>query len=217
MELRWPSIGTSTPGSGCCPPHRRGGWFRPGRQRNLRSPCGPGRGCAQLGGPFLGNHDGDRMRVRGDPDRVDRQTSGGARRAARSGVSHGHVTSAAALAAVAALIMYRRWGARALVATTPLALLLPAVMALAVIRLQFHFFTDTVMGRVDAAWRRSRREDLLHSEAGAHPRRHVRRDRRYHNSDRHAFLSGYAATRATQYSDVRHLGDPVARANLTSP
>jgi undecaprenyl-diphosphatase len=62
------------------------------------------------------------------------------------GFPSGHTTTAAALAAVAALIAYRRWGKRGLLAVAPVSFLLPAVMALAVIRLQLHYFTDTVGG-----------------------------------------------------------------------
>jgi membrane-associated phospholipid phosphatase len=62
------------------------------------------------------------------------------------GFPSGHSATAAALAGVAALIVYRRWGEWGLVAVVPVSLLWPAVMALAVIRLQFHYFTDTVGG-----------------------------------------------------------------------
>jgi membrane-associated phospholipid phosphatase len=62
------------------------------------------------------------------------------------GYPSGHVTGAAVIAAVVVLIGYRRWGWRGLVVLGPVAIAITAYMSIAVIRLHFHYFTDTIAG-----------------------------------------------------------------------
>lgn len=58
----------------------------------------------------------------------------------------GHATGAAAVAVVALLLLYRWGGSRALVGFGPVALVLPAVMGLALVRFGWHYPTDVVGG-----------------------------------------------------------------------
>lgn len=58
----------------------------------------------------------------------------------------GHATGAAAVAVVALLLLYRWGGSRALVGFGPVALVLPAMMGLALVRFGWHYPTDVVGG-----------------------------------------------------------------------
>jgi membrane-associated phospholipid phosphatase len=58
----------------------------------------------------------------------------------------GHTTAAAALATVAALLVYRRRGVHALVRVAPVTALGPIAMVLVVVRVQAHYLTDAVAG-----------------------------------------------------------------------
>jgi membrane-associated phospholipid phosphatase len=61
------------------------------------------------------------------------------------GFPSGHTTATAALAMVAILITYRRWGPKALIAA-PVFAILPLVMLVSVVQLKAHLFTDAVAG-----------------------------------------------------------------------
>ena len=58
----------------------------------------------------------------------------------------GHATGAAAVAAVVLVVCHRWKGWRALVVAAPLALALPAVMGVALVRLNWHYPTDVIGG-----------------------------------------------------------------------
>lgn len=62
------------------------------------------------------------------------------------GYPSGHVTGAAVIAVLIVLIGFRRWSWWGLAVLGPLAVAITAVMAASVIRLHFHYFTDTVAG-----------------------------------------------------------------------
>ena len=57
----------------------------------------------------------------------------------------GHVTSAAAVATVAVILSYRRWGTRGAAVAIPAALL-PLAVGLGVVRLNWHFLSDAAGG-----------------------------------------------------------------------
>jgi membrane-associated phospholipid phosphatase len=69
----------------------------------------------------------------------------GRRESTSYGFPSGHTTAMATLVALVALIAYRRWRRRGLVAIAPTAVLVPA-MALALVRINWHLFSDTVAG-----------------------------------------------------------------------
>src|SRR5205085_9945502 len=58
----------------------------------------------------------------------------------------GHATGAAAVAALALVLSHRWRGWRGLAVASPVALALPAVMAVALVRLDWHYPTDVVGG-----------------------------------------------------------------------
>jgi membrane-associated phospholipid phosphatase len=61
------------------------------------------------------------------------------------GFPSGHTTAIATVVALALLVAYRRGGLRGLLVVAPVAVIVPA-MALALMRLNWHLFTDTVAG-----------------------------------------------------------------------
>jgi membrane-associated phospholipid phosphatase len=58
----------------------------------------------------------------------------------------GHVTVAAAVAAVACVVAYRSYGPRRLLVAGPVAALLPIAVSLGVVRMNWHYPTDTLGG-----------------------------------------------------------------------
>lgn len=90
----------------------------------------------------------------------------------------GHATGAAAVATLAVLLLHRWRGWRAAALSTPLALALPVVMGVALVRLAFHYPTDVVGGTamgvatvvaVAAALDTQARERVRRPEPGAVP------------------------------------------------
>jgi len=61
------------------------------------------------------------------------------------GFPSGHTTATAALATLAILITYRRWGPKALIAA-PIFAALPLVMLVSVVQLKAHLFSDAIAG-----------------------------------------------------------------------
>ncbi len=64
------------------------------------------------------------------------------------GFPSGHTAALAALAMVVALVAYRRWGRRGLIATVPGLVLAPGAMVAAVVRLRAHLLSDALAGVV---------------------------------------------------------------------
>jgi len=62
------------------------------------------------------------------------------------GFPSGHATAVAALVAVVALLIYRRWGIGALLAATPFLLLLPALMTIGLVQTHWHQMSDAIAG-----------------------------------------------------------------------
>jgi len=63
------------------------------------------------------------------------------------GFPSGHTTAVATLVALVGLLAYRRWGMRGLSAAAAVAVLVP-IMALSLVRANYHLFSDTVAGAV---------------------------------------------------------------------
>jgi len=62
------------------------------------------------------------------------------------GFPSGHATALAALVASVALLAYRRWGRRALLAAAPFLPLLPLVMTIGLVQTHWHQMSDAIAG-----------------------------------------------------------------------